>query len=343
LPDLYLLQKKEFLNLEIMNKSLKIGLNILVFVLIVGFGYYVIHSMMSEKGTFLPGDENKGSAFVSPYKKTNSFNTTSDIICFDIYKNTIYAALTNKISIFDFSGKNQGDFKIEEDVRDIVVDETGVYLLYSTRIDVYSFNGQQTGGWEACSFNSDYCAFTTTKDYVFVTDAENKEIVQYDKEGLLVRFIKSPSGFIIPSYSFDIININDTIYCSNSGRHQIESYTTDGEFIASFGESGAQAGAFVGCCNPVYLEKSSNGHILTSEKGIPRISCYGKNGKFRTILFDAQTLGGKTDAYQMRVVEEYIYIANKRTISTYRFDPALSEKSCEGCEEECPLRKTVKN
>jgi hypothetical protein len=248
--------------------------------------------------------------------------------------------MSGSISVFDLSGNHRRGFKIATGVRDIVIDEATIYLLYSARIDVYSLDGQQTGAWEACSPNSGYCSFTTTKDYIFVTDAENKEIVQYDKQGRLVRFIKSPDGFIIPSYAFDIISINDTIYCSNSGRHRIESYTVDGEFIASFGNSGAGAGAFAGCCNPVYLAKSSNGHILTSEKGNPRISCYGRAGKFRTVLFDARFLGGGTDAYRMRVSGENIYIAHRNTISVYHFDSTLSEKSCAGCpmREQCEKR-----
>jgi len=324
-----------------MNKGLKIALNILIFVLIAGFGYYMVYSIISEKKTTKYGEGNSGNTFVSPYKKTNSFNAASNILCFDIYENTIYAALSGKISVFDLSGKHQRDFAIEPNIRDIAVEDATIYLLYPTQIDVYSLDGQKKGGWEACSNNSDYCAFTTTDEYVFVTDAENKNIVQYDKEGALVRFIKSPEGFIIPSYSFDIININDTIYCSNSGRHKIESYTLDGEFIAAFGVSGAQAGAFAGCCNPVYLEKTFNGNILTSEKGNPRISCYDRNGKFRTILFDSKKLGGGTGAYKMCVLGEDIYIANKKAISVYTFDSSLLEKSCAGCDEDCPLRTGV--
>jgi len=333
-----------------MNKTLKIALNVLVFVLIAGFGYYMVRSITSEEKMILSDAENTENTFVSPYKKINSFDAASDIICFDICKNTIYAALSDRVSIFDLSGNHQRDFEIEPNIRDMVVDygDTGtmIYLLYPARIDLYSFDGEKQGEWEACSHNSDYCSLTTTKDYVFVSDAENKLIWQYDKQGRLVRFIKSPEGFIIPNYSFDIININDTIYCSNSGRHKIESYTLDGEFIASFGTSGAQAGSFAGCCNPVYLEKSFNGNILTSEKGNPRISCYGKDGKFCAVLFNSKTLGGGTAAYEMHVSGENIYIAGKKTIVVFGRDGARPvstvEKSCAGCEKECPLRKGVK-
>jgi len=320
-----------------MNKTLKIALNLLVFILIGGFGYYMVRSVMSDGKTIFSGDGNATNSFVSPYKKTNSFAASSEIIGFDIYDNTLYAALSGKVSVFDLSGKRLRDFAIKKEVRDLVVEESAIYLLYPTGIEVFRPTGEKITEWAACSENSDYCAFTTTEDYVFVTDAENKLITQFDKQGQLVRFIKSPFSFIIPSYSFDIININDTIYCSNSGRHKIESYTLDGKFITSFGTTGMQAGAFAGCCNPVYLEKTSGGNILTSEKGAPRISYYGRDGKFRTVLFDSKKLGGGTAAYRMRARGENIYIAHKKTISVYTFDSALADESCAGCEEDCPL------
>jgi len=332
-----------------MNNTLKIALNILIFTLIAGFGYYMFYSMTSERKTTQSGEENTEQTFVSLYEKINSFDAVSDIQSFDIYNGTIFVALVDKVAVFDLLGKHQYDFAIETNVRDIVACRgvarnapTMIYMLYPTKINLYSFEGKKTDEWYACSENSDYCALTTTKDYVFVTDAENKNIVQYDKEGNLVCFIKSPDGFIIPSRSFDIININDTIYCSNSGRHRIESYTINGEFIASFGKSGAGAGAFAGCCNPAYLEKTPNGNILTSEKGVPRISSYGKDGKFQTVLFDNHTLGGGTEAYKMKVCGEKIFIAGKKTISVYGRGKAClapTEKSCTGCKTECSFHK----
>jgi hypothetical protein len=325
-----------------MNKILKMILNILIFILILGFGYYMIHSLMSEEKTPSSDVENQTDTFASPYKKANIFNADSEIQCFAIFDDAVYVALSDKISVFGLQGNYLGDFAIEADVRDIVAEKDAIYLLYATRIVVYSFEGEKVSEWEACSENTDYCAFTTVKNYVFVTDAENKHLCQYDKQGQFVRFIKSPDGFIIPSYSFDVIAINDTLYCSNSGRHRIESYTLDGEFITSVGVTGTQVGAFSGCCNPVYLEKSPDGNILTSEKGNPRISCYGKNGKFRAILFDSNTLGGGTTAYKMCVSGEKIYIANGKTITVYCRDamPCVStEKSCTGCKTDCPLRK----
>jgi hypothetical protein len=300
-----------------MNKPLKITLNTLLFLLIAGFGYYMFHSILSEKKNISSETENPDNSCVSPFKKTVSFNTPSNILCFDVYNNSIYIAQIEEISVFDLSGKPQFNFQIEANARDIIVEREIIYLLYPTKIELYTPEGVKKEEWEACSENSDYCAFTTTQEYVFVTDTENKLIHQYNKQGGFVRFIKSPEGFVIPGYSFDIISINDTIYCSNSGRHQIESYTTNGEFIASFGVAGTEAGACAGCCNPVYLAKNAAGDILTSEKGNPRISCFGRDGNFRSVLFDSHTLGGGTAAYKMRVDGDNIYIAGKNTITTY--------------------------
>ena len=323
-----------------MNKILKITLNILLFLLVVGFGVYMIHSIMLEDKIEFSDNDSGESQFVSPYTKSMSFEAASPILCFDIYGQNIFAAQSTKVSVFDLSGKPLYYFSIEPHVRDMVVDSAAVWLLYPTRIEVYSVTGQKSTEWEACSEQSDYCAFTTTKEFVFVTDAENKNIVQYDKQGRLVRFIKSPQGFIIPSYAFDIISIHDTLYCANSGRHQIESYTLDGTFISSFGKAGTEADAFVGCCNPVYLAKSTDGHILTSEKGTPRISSWSRAGTFREVLLTVKSLGGGTAAYKVRVSGENLYIADKKTISVYskgRACPAPTDTTCAGCNATCPL------
>ncbi|MCL2167883.1 MAG: hypothetical protein FWH59_02020, partial [Lentimicrobiaceae bacterium] len=135
--------------------------------------------------------------------------------------------------------------------------------------------------------------------------------------------------------------INDTIYCSNSGRHKIESYTLDGEYITSFGKSGTAAGSFAGCCNPVYLAESSDGNMLTSEKGDPRISMYSKDGKFLSVLFDAEMLGGGTKAYRMRVYDENIFVENGKTISIYCMDKANISTIVNPCDG-CPMRDMCK-
>jgi len=318
-----------------MNNISKIALNVLIFAVIAGFGYYMVRSMSADKRTIRAGEERVESTLVSPYKEINRIEVDSDILSFDICKDAVFVAFNDRVSVFELSGHHRQDVAISEGIRDIAIDFGTMILLYPTTIKMLSYDGRNLREWRACDDNSDYVAITTCNDYIFVTDANNKNVVQYDKQGRLVRFITSPDRFIIPSHVFDIININDTIYVVNSGRHRIESYTRNGEFIASFGQSGRQPGAFAGCCNPVFIAATPGGNILTSEKGNPRISSYTRDGKFRTILFDAQMLGGGTDAYRMRVSGDYIYIAGRQTISIFGKDEALCPSSGRACNRTC--------
>ena len=327
-----------------MNKTQKITINILVFSLIAGFGYYMVYSMKSDEKQILSGDGNAEDALVSPYKKTNSFTVSSDIIGFDIYLNAIYAAQSDRISVFDLSGEHQRDFGIKKDVRDIVVEDDRVYLLYPSEIEVFTLEGEKITGWTAHRNNSDYCSIALSSAYVFVTDAENKHICRYTKEGEFLDIILSPNSFIIPSYAFDIINIQDTLYCSNSGRSRVERYTLEGKYIDSFGKAGSEAGSFAGCCNPTFLAATQHGDIITSEKGNPRISCYSRDGKFRTILLSSKMLGGGTSAYCVKVQDDRIYVSGKNTLTVFVFDPELAGQSaCADCPLECPLKNNLKN
>lgn len=239
--------------------------------------------------------------FTSPYKLVSSFSVPDYIEAFELAGDNLIAATSNNIFIYDRAGNLLNSFVVGSSLRDIAADDDNIYLLFPTRIEVYSQDGEWLRGWESCSDRSDYCSMAVASGSVFVTDAANKNICKYSTEGDFVKFIQSPDGFVIPSYSFGITYTDGIIYCSNSGRHRIEKYSPDGEYIGSFGETGGAAGMFCGCCNPVYLTYTPTGEIVTSEKGNPRISCYGTNGEFRSMLLDSKALGGGNTAYDIKI------------------------------------------
>lgn len=316
-------------------------------------------SILAVSGVFMhkilvqPGNQGSGgslsnasaksgkSGFKSPYKLISSFKTTDPIEGFELTDDRMIVATPNKLSLYDLSGKLLHHFGVGATIRDIVVDKDVIYVLYPTRIEVYDMLGKLLRKWEACSDKSDYCALAVTPEFVFVTDAGNKNICKYTTDGGFVKFIQSPAGFIVPSYCFGITYANGSIYCSNPGRHLVENYTLEGVFIASFGKSGAAAGNFCGCCNPVYLSYNA-GEIITSEKGIPRISCYSTEGEFRTILLDSESLGGGITAFDFKICKDKIYVAAKNKISTFQYDSlAATETTCSSCSVDCPLRKGI--
>jgi hypothetical protein len=279
---------------------------------------------------------------ISPYRLVSSFSVPDRVDGFDVYGDKLIVAAPNNVYVYDRSGSLVNNFSIGSRLRDLAVDSGLIYLLFPTRIEVYSLEGEWVRDWEACSGQSDYCSLAVAFDCVFATDATNKNICQYTTEGDFVRFIQSPKGFIVPSYSFGITAVDGVVYCSNPGRHQVESYSPEGKYLGAFGQAGGAAGLFCGCCNPVHLSYTSTGEIITSEKGNPRISCYGKDGRFRSVLLDGGALGGGNVAYDVKVQNDHIFIAGKNKISTYRYDQTLvSSTACAGCVVDCPLRKGV--
>ena len=281
-------------------------------------------------------------SFTSPYKLTSTFDVPDNIEAFELAGDKLIAATPNNIFIYDRKGSLLNNFSVGSNLRDIATDNDNIYLLFPTSIEVYNHEGELLRNWEACSKLSDYCSMTVSPEFVFVTDAANKNICKYTTEGSFVSVINSPNRFIIPSYTFGITYTDGIIYCSNSGRHSVEKYSLDGEFLGSFGKAGGATGMFCGCCNPVHLAHTSTGEIITSEKGNPRISCYGPDGEFRSMLLDSKLLGGGNKAYDIKVQDDKLFIAGKNKISTFRYDREMaSVTSCSKCNVDCPLRKGV--
>ena len=333
-----------------MRKGLRIVVNILILLVVAGFVWYMISSLSKEETlyTSMETEQQGQEIFVSPYSKEASFEVPENINALELVDNKIYIAADNSVMIYDLSGVLLTRFEVngivnyesgttDEDsnttnttvgssvntnataeVRDIVISDNLIYILFPTSIKVFSLEGKEVKAWEACSDNSNYCSLTLASGFVFVTDADNKNICKYSIDGNFVKFIQSPRGFIIPSFSFDIDNYNDTIYCVNAGRQQIETYTTEGDFIASFGHPGGQPGAFSGCCNPAYILFTTEGDILTSEKGNPRVCIFEKNGRFKNLLLNSKMLGGGNNAYDIKICDNKLYVAINKTVSVFK-------------------------
>ncbi|MDF9829036.1 hypothetical protein [Parabacteroides sp. PF5-6] len=277
----------------------------------------------------------------SPYRPVSAFTVPDPIDAFALSGDKLIVAAANQVYIYSQEGVLLNNFAIGSHLRDIAVADGLFYLLFPARIEVYDENGEPVRDWEACSEESDYCAVAVSPDAVFVTDAAGKNICKYTLEGGLVRFIQSPNRFIVPSYSFGITYADGVVYCSNPGRHQVESYTPEGDYLGAFGQAGNETGMFCGCCNPVHLAYTSSGEIITSEKGNPRISCYSADGTFRNVLLDTKALGGGNAAYDVKVQDDKLFIAGKNKVSTFRYDQTLAkETACSVCGvRNCPLRK----
>jgi hypothetical protein len=285
------------------------------------------------------------NTFVSPYRLVSSFETTAPVRALALHGATAYVATDGMLLVLDMRGKLQSKFSVGDEadnvIRDMAVGDDGaIYILHPAAVSVWSPDGTMLRRWEACSELSNYCSIALAREFVFVTDMDGKNICKYTGEGNFVTFISSPNRFIIPSLTFGIECIDDIIYCSNSGRHQVESYTLDGKYLGVFGRHGSTPGMFTGCCNPVHLAQTANGDIITSEKGSPRICCYGRDGAFRSMLLDGRTLGGGNTAYDVQVRNDRIFVAGKNKVSVFRYDKTLAAAgACASCAVNCLLRE----
>ena len=304
--------------------------------------------MFSDPGRMFYGDGGddatvrRADDLKSPYRKVSAFAVPARIDALDVNGDDIYIAAGGNVSVYAADGTVKSSFPVKLSLRDIVFHDNRIYVLYPASVSVNDLSGAVVGGWEACSDESDYCQMTVFSEGVYVTDAQNKNICRYSLDGGFRGFIDSLDGFIVPSYSFGITNISGKVYCSNPGRHRVEVYEPDGSFVKSFGRSGADDGGFSGCCNPVHLAATPNGDIITSEKGVPRISCFGQDGLFHAVLLDDLALGRGTSAREVRLKDDLLIVAGENDVSMFRYDPAFAESTaCGGCVLNCPLRKGV--
>ena len=315
---------------------------------IIGVSGTLVHKMVSlpeQSGSKLsPTWKRKEGRTDSPYRRVAAFRAEGEILGFALLGDSLVVATPGRVDIYDRVGNPKGGFAVNGTIRDITVYADMIYLLQPTAIQVYDNQGKLSREWEACSEESDYCSIAVAKEQVYVTDAANKNICQYSADGNFKRFIQSPNGFVIPSYTFGITVMNDRLYCANSGRHQVESYTLDGEYIEAFGKPGGADGLFCGCCNPAFVEPTPAGELITSEKGKPRISCYTTDGTLRAVLLDGPAMGGGNKAYRVKLSAGDLFIAGKEQVSLFKYDKAVAATTaCGSCDLDCPLKAGVED
>ncbi|CDN30888.1 hypothetical protein BN938_0784 [Mucinivorans hirudinis] len=298
----------------------KIIINILVLAAVGALVWYGVASLSKTENVVAEKDDED---FTPAYQMVREFSVPS-LVKFDISQSGDLYALTKDSLLFD-----NGSFAMEAEARDVRIFEDKILVLYPTLLKIYDLKGQLINEIDACSDNSEYVAATVLGDKIFVTDAANKNIAVYDTIGTFKKFVTSPDGFVIPSYSFDINSLNDTIYVSNSGRHQVEKYNSEGEYVGKIGSSED----FAGCCNPSYIAFDCHGTLITSEKGMATIKFWNSLEKPVTVL---KSRGNK--ALQIRVYKDLLYTAEGEAVKIYKVREPQDCTGCPAAGGKCPLK-----
>lgn len=336
-------------------KFLKIGGSVVVGAAIAGAAGRSLWKMVTDPGKLFYGGQADGSGAgkrasgqggtATGWQQTGGFATEEEMSAFEVdeTRQLILAASDGSVALYSTEGALTRRFPLPAErgtVRDMAVYDGLIYVLHPTCIGVYDFDGREVRTWEACSDTADHCGIAVTRSGVFVTDAGAKNICLYGHDGTMKRFIDSPKGFVVPSYSLGIAHLGDDIYCSNPGRHLVEHYSAEGDFVGSFGQAGTADGSFCGCCNPVHIAFTPTGDMLTSEKGRPRISCYAVDGTFRSTLLEATALGGGHEAYDIKVIGGRLAVAKGKNVAFYQYGGPHTAATglCGNCTAPCPLK-----
>jgi hypothetical protein len=200
----------------------------------------------------------------------------------------IYVAGDEGLIVFSAGGEELRRLDIGVKALCLAVSENVAYMGTEAGIVVLGDLGGEHASttWSPPADDAWLTSIAVTDDSVFVADFANRAVWHYDlKGGLLGRIEAVAQGdekpmFYCPSPYFDIaVGIDDSVWVANTGRHRLENYRANGEFVGSWGKSSPFLSGFAGCCNPSHMAIRPDGRFVTCEKGFVRVKLFSPSGE----------------------------------------------------------------
>lgn len=283
------------------------------YLILIITGLIIIAFLISKKNKRIPQSENPYKFEIGDLDKTDSSEicyVESDSIILQIENpksvavnknDDIFILGNNRLICFDKNKIQQCEFEVSEGAHALGVSNDGViYIGFDRHVEVFNKKGEKIAVWDSLSKPSMISSIAVSLDYVYVSDAGMAVLHKYDKSGKNILTIaqkdpvKEIPGVILPSRYFDVTVSDNQIYLINSGRHQIENYTEEGDLNSYWGKPAMTAEGFCGCCNPSNIAVLPNGYFVTSEKGIPRVKIYDNEGNYKCMVAGAEKFSDPT-------------------------------------------------
>ena len=204
----------------------------------------------------------------------------------------LYVSGDENISKFDTRGNLVEAFPIGGTAYCLALDaQNRIYLGMGDHVEVYDQKGALVTQWETLGPNAIITSIAVSDSTVYLADAGQLLVWKFTTSGSLLGTIgkkdstKGVPGYVIPSPYFDVaVGLDGTLWAANTGRHSLENYTHTGALKSSWGEYGTEIGEFCGCCNPSHFAILKDGAFVTSEKGVPRVKIYNRQGRFVAVV-----------------------------------------------------------
>jgi hypothetical protein len=209
----------------------------------------------------------------------------------------IYLCAGNYISCLNRAGQGGLELALAGPACCVAVAADGtIFAGLRDHIEVFDAKGARAARWESPDPKTWLTGLAAGAKDVFAADAGKLVVLRYDRAGKIIGRIgqkdaaRNVPGFIVPSPFLDVILHPDGLLrVNNTGRHQVEAYTFDGDLEAAWGKPTAAIEGFCGCCNPIALAALADGRIVTCEKGIPRVKIYSAAGEFESVVAGAES------------------------------------------------------
>jgi hypothetical protein len=203
-----------------------------------------------------------------------------------------YIAAGNYVTIVDREGVRLSELALPGPARCVAVANDGtVYAGVRDHVEVFDRKGTRTATWESLGQRAWLSGLAVGDKEVFAADSGNRVVLRYDRSGKLVGRIgeknkdRNVPGFVLPSAYLDVkLGPDGLLRVNNTGRHRVEAYTPQGDLEFFWGKPSMAIEGFCGCCNPVGLALLPDGRYITSEKGLPRVKIYSKEGAFECVV-----------------------------------------------------------
>ncbi|MBT4502514.1 MAG: hypothetical protein HOC74_32575 [Gemmatimonadetes bacterium] len=204
----------------------------------------------------------------------------------------LYVSGDENISKFDNNGNLVETFPIGGTAYCLALDaQNRIYLGMGDHVEVYDEKGSLIAQWESLGPDAIITSIAVADSIVYLADAGQLLVWKFTTSGSLLGTIgkknrtKGIPGYVIPSPYFDVaVGVDGTLWAANTGRHSLENYTHTGGLKSSWGEYGTAIDEFCGCCNPSHFAILEDGGFVTSEKGIPRVKIYDRQGQFVAVV-----------------------------------------------------------
>ncbi|NLN93539.1 MAG: hypothetical protein GX130_09575 [Candidatus Hydrogenedens sp.] len=205
----------------------------------------------------------------------------------------------NEILLLDPQGKEESRHSVDGRVHSLLALDSGILLGFRRGVSLFDPATGKTEAWEGFNDRSCVTALTCDEDHVFVSDAGNRVVLRYDREGRFLNGIgkggaeSSGPGFIVPSpYFASAIDPLGMLWVINPGRHGLESFYFDGRPVSSWYKSGSALEGFCGCCNPIHIAWRSDHSLVTVEKGLNRVKVYAPDFSVRGLVAGPAQVAG---------------------------------------------------